>query len=220
MSITKQQIKYSDFVGSLGRSELDFTKNGEFTIVERLLSEYSKLFIEEAKNNLKSQNKVYKGATSDIVTDYVTTPTSITMYIGYDKSNPASQYYAYVDEGVDGVYQKQGSRFKFKNLKVSAKMLASIKEWVDYHRITFRKDDQKKNLSGLQRKRKSISEAGQNKGVAWIIARSIKGRGLKKTNYFTDAIQALEMSNFKKDVAEAFGIQIKIVLSNTNKENK
>lgn len=220
MSITKQQIKYSDFVGSLGRSELDFTKNGEFTIVEKLLSDYAKLFITEAQENLKKQNKVYKGNTSHLVTDFLTTPTSITMYIGYDGSNPASQYYAYVDEGVDGVYQQQGSRFKFKNLRVSPKMLAQIKEWVDYHRITFRKDDQKRKLSGLQKKRKSLSEITEKKGVAYIIARSIKARGLKKTNYFTDAIDALNASNFQKDVAEAFGIQINIVLSNTTKENK
>jgi len=220
MSITKQQIKYSDFVGSLGQSEYDFTKNGEFTIVEKLLSDYAKLFITEAQDNLEKQKKVYKGNTSHLVTDFLTTPTLITMYIGYDASNPASQYYAYVDEGVDGVYQQQGSRFKFKNLRVSPKMLAQIKEWVDYHRITFRKEDQKKKLSGLQKKRKSLSEMSEKMGVAYIIARSIKAKGLKKTNYFTDAIDALNASNFRKDVAEAFGIQINIVLSNTTKENK
>ena len=65
-----------------------------------------------------------------------------------------------------------------------------------------------------------MSEMSEKMGVAYIIARSIKAKGLKKTNYFTDAIDALNASNFRKDVAEAFGIQINIVLSNTTKENK
>jgi hypothetical protein len=63
-----------------------------------------------------------------------------------------------------------------------------------------------------------------SKSLAFLIARSIHRKGLRTTNYFTNAVtQVFENEKFRKDVSTALGsdFELKIIrITNGNNNNK
>jgi hypothetical protein len=103
-------------------------------------------------------------------------------------------------------------------------MVTAIQKWVQRNGLAQRREDQKYNLSGLQKKRKSVSELNTGRTTAYLIARKIKQRGLPKTGFFDNAIDEVFNEQFYSKMAKAVGgdvrVYIKQATSLINDENK
>jgi hypothetical protein len=103
-------------------------------------------------------------------------------------------------------------------------MVTAIQKWVKRNAKLARREDQKTNLSGLQRKRKSVSELNTGRTTAYLIARKIKQRGLPKTGFFDNAIDQVFNEQFYSKMAKAVGgdvrVYIKQAVTLINEENK
>jgi uncharacterized protein YfaT (DUF1175 family) len=84
-------------------------------------------------------------------------------------------------------------------------MVNAIQKWVKRNALSSRSENQRFNLSGLQRKRKSVSQLNTGRTTAYLIARKIKQRGLPKTGFFDNAINEVFNDQFYNKMAEAVG---------------
>lgn len=198
--------------------------NQKFDAVELVMTQAALKFIELAKKRLKQKKKIDTGNLSDIVvSDLTNDGDKFEITIGYYKNNPASKYYSYNDKGVKGVGKFRGklppgfvnpsdSPYEFKDLKLSSDFIESITKWYLRHKNYIKNEDQRKNLSGLQRKRKTIksvvSESEKIRTLAIITAKNIKRKGISKTGFFTDNIDKAFGIDFQKKLAQALGQDI------------
>jgi hypothetical protein len=186
----------------------------ELDNVEVVVYKYASKFIKFAQAKIRQKKLIDQGNLSDIETSDITTDGS-TFYItvGYDKNNPASEYYDYRNKGVKGLKGYQQTPYKFKNLGVGKKFLTTLIEWYERHRSYIRNETQTKNLSGLQRKRKKLGEmtdADRLKSIAYLTGKKIKRKGIDRIGFFDDNIPRIFNTQFKKDLAEAMGKDIVI----------
>lgn len=198
--------------------------NPKFDAIELVMSKAALEFIELAKKRLKQKKKIDTGNLSDIVlSDLTNKGDRYEITIGYYKSNPASKYYSYNDLGVKGIGGFKGklppgftnpsnSPYSFKSLKLSSAFIDSITRWYLRHKSFIKNEDQRKNLSGLQRKRKTIKSVSKNKedirGLAIATARNIKRKGISRTGFFEDNIDNVFNKDFQLKLAQALGKDI------------
>lgn len=94
----------------------------------------------------------------------------------------ALEYFKFLNKGVKGTKGGSG-QYAFKTSFPSKKMVSSIRDWMKRAGIV---DSFKlKPISNVERKNRSISQLDS----AYVIARSIKMKGIKKTGFFDKAIQ-------------------------------
>jgi hypothetical protein len=178
-------------------------------------------FLKLAVARINAKKKVDTGKLSDIVVtpvEYKNNKYSIT--IGYEKNNPASEYYDFQNKGVKGLKSKQpNSPYKYKTLSVSSKMVDAILRWYLRHRNYIRNEDQRKNLTPLQRKRKTLAQASNPqkklKQVAYNTAKAIKKRGMPRIGFFDDNIPKAFGEEFQKKLATALGQDFALTIKNT-----
>lgn len=222
---------------SLG-SDFDFggiARGGELQLneVETIMSQAALKFIQLAKKRLTQRGKIDTGNLSDIVVSQLTKKGgSYSITIGYDKSNPASEYYDFNDKGVKGIGGFKGqlprgfkeptnSPYSFKNLRLSSAFINSITRWYLRHKSYIRNEDQRENLSGLQRKRKTLgaiaNETEKLRGLAIATAKNIKRKGISRTGFFEDNIELAFGEEFQTALAKALGQDIALSIKQTFK---
>jgi hypothetical protein len=224
--------KAQDSLGS------DFTAGGiskggkiEFTAVEAIMTQAAFKFIELAKKRLTQRGKIDTGNLSDIVVSTIEqSGTKYSLTIGYDKSNPASKYYDFNDKGVKGIggfkgklpkgfHEPTNTPYNFKNLRLSSGFIDSITRWYLRHKSYIRNEDQRQNLSGLQRKRKTlgavVSETEKIRSLAIATARNIKRKGISRTGFFEDNIDEAFGQDFQIKLAQALGQDIALTIKQT-----
>lgn len=195
-----------------------------FNAVEAVMIQAAIKFIDLAKKRLTQRGKIDTGNLSDIVYTEVTNKNnSYSITIGYDKNNPAYKYYDFNNKGVKGIGGFKGklprgfkspanSPYSFKNLKLSKGFIESITRWYLRHKSYIRNEDQRKNLTSLQRKRKTLgsigTEAEKIRGLAIATARNIKRKGISRTGFFEDNIELAFGADFQKKLAQALGQDI------------
>lgn len=217
-SISKAQASLgSDFdVGGINK-----VTDIKLTQVEVIMTKAAFEFIQLAKKRLTQRGKIDTGSLSDIVvSDLTETKGTYEITIGYLKSNPASKYFDFNDLGVKGIGGFKGrlprgfkspinSPYSFKNLKLSSSFIDSITRWYIRHKQYIRNDNQRKNLSGLQRKRKKLAsivpESEKIRGIAIATARNIKRKGISRTGFFTDNIEKAFGPEFLTKLSKALG---------------
>jgi hypothetical protein len=203
--------------------------NSDFKLsaFESVFIDAGSLFIYLAKRKIAAKNRIDTGALSDLqITSVSKENNKYSLTIGYPDGSPAWDYYDYVNKGVTGIKsgnpnspyafkhpmggRKKGSK-KSANKKPS-KMILAIMAWYTRQGVFAAKDDQKKNLSGLQRKRKSlsstVSKANSLQSLAFLTARSIKNKGLKKINFIDDNIEIAFNEAFVTKLGLAIGEDI------------
>jgi hypothetical protein len=103
-------------------------------------------------------------------------------------------------------------------------MVTAIQKWVKRNALSQSREDQRFNLSGLQRKRKSVAQLNTGRTTAYLIARKIKQRGLPKTRFFDNAVDEVFNQQFYDKMGKAIGadlvVYIKQANSLINQENK
>jgi hypothetical protein len=189
--------------------------------VEAIMVEAANKFLKLAVARINAKKKVDTGNLSDmIVTPVQVKNDKYQITIGYEESNPASKYYDFQNKGVKGIKSNQpNSPYEYKTLKVSGDMVNAILQWYLRHRNYIRNEDQRKNLTPLQQKRKTLSQA-QNpqkklKKIAINTAKAIKKRGMPRIGFFDDNIQKAFGDDFKKKLATALGQDVALTIKTT-----
>ena len=103
-------------------------------------------------------------------------------------------------------------------------MVTAIQKWVKRNALSSRKEDVKYNLSGLQKKRKSVAQLNTGRTTAYLIARKIKQRGLPKTGFFDNAIDQVFNQAFYDKMSKAVGADVRVYIKQAtsliNNENQ
>ncbi len=216
-------------IASEAGKKSDYASLGELPFVEKTMISYAAKFIIQVQKNLQKANKVDTGRLERDIQqgDLIKTGGIYLLDIGYPKSSESANYYDYVNKGVKGFVSKQpNSPYRFRSAfpSMNGPMVTAIQKWVKRNSLSQRNETQKYNLSGLQRKRKSVSELNTGRTTAYLIARKIKQRGLPRTGFFDDAIDQVFNEQFYNKMAKALGgdvrLYIKQAASLINEENK
>jgi hypothetical protein len=193
-------------------SKSDYRGLDELDQVEAVMFAYASKFLKLAQAKIRQKKAIDRGNLSDVeLSDVTNNGNQVQITIGYDQSNPASEYYDFRNKGVKGLQGNQQTPYKFKNLGVGKNFLATLIEWYGRHRSYVRNETQRKNLSGLQRKRKQlaqVSDADRLKSIAYLTGRKIKRKGIDRIGFFDDNIPKVFNAEFERELAEAMGKDI------------
>jgi hypothetical protein len=213
---------------ALGES-FDFggdTKQGALKLnaVEKVMFDAASKFIGLAQQRINAKKKVDRGNLSDIsVSTIQKTGNKYSLTIGYDKTNPASEYYDFQNKGVKGIKSGQpNSPYKFRTLSVSKNMVEAILQWYLRHKNYIRNEDQRKGLSPLQIKRKTITNVADPKiklrQLATNTAKNIKKKGIGRVGFFDDNLDKAFGQEFQAKLAQALGQDIALTITQTFKK--
>jgi hypothetical protein len=213
---------------ALGES-FDFggdTKQGALKLnaVEKVMYDAATKFIGLAQQRINAKKKVDRGNLSDIsVSTIQKTGNKYSLTIGYDKTNPASEYYDFQNKGVKGIKSGQpNSPYKFRTLSVSKNMVEAILQWYLRHKNYIRNEDQRKGLSPLQIKRKTIANVADPKiklrQLAINTAKNIKKKGIGRVGFFDDNLDKAFGQEFQTKLAQALGQDIALTITQTFKK--
>lgn len=82
-------------------------------------------------------------------------------------------------------------------------------QWYMRHKNYIRNEDQRKALTPLQQKRKTLAQAGNSQKklyqAAYNTAKAIKKRGMPRIGFFDDNLDKAFGEDFKKKLAKALG---------------
>ena len=210
-------------------SREDYLKLGKLPFIEKMLIAYAARFIFAAQNNLKKANKVDTGTLEKDLSqgDIIRQGSTYSIDIGYPVDSAGAKYYDFVNKGVKGFKSGQpNSPYSFKSAypSMNGPMVTAIQKWVKRNALSQRREDQRFNLSGLQRKRKSVAQLNTGRTTAYLIARKIKQRGLPKTGFFDNVVDEVFNQQFYDKMGKAIGadlvVYIKQANSLINQENK
>jgi len=213
---------------ALGES-FDFggdTKQGALKLdaVEKVMFDAASKFIGLAQQRINAKKKVDRGNLSDIsVSTIQKTGNKYSLTIGYDKTNPASEYYDFQNKGVKGIKSGQpNSPYKFRTLSVSKNMVEAILQWYLRHKNYIRNEDQRKGLTPLQIKRKTIANVADPKiklrQLAINTAKNIKKKGIGRVGFFDDNLNKAFGQEFQAKLAQALGQDIALTITQTFKK--
>jgi uncharacterized protein YxeA len=192
--------------------------------VEKVMYDAANKFIGLAQQRINAKGKVDRGNMSDISVSAINKKgNKYTLTIGYDESNPASKYYDFQNKGVKGIKSgKPNSPYQFRTLKVSKNMVEAILQWYLRHKNYIRNEDQRKGLTPLQIKRKTLTNAVDPKKKLLTIAKNtakrIKERGIGRVGFFDDNEQKAFGEDFKAKLSQALGQDIALTITQTFKK--
>jgi hypothetical protein len=196
----------------------------QLNAVEKVMKEAAERFIVLAKRRINAKKKVDRGNLSDITLSAINkTGNRYSLTIGYDKSNPASEYYDFQNKGVKGIKSGQpNSPYKFRTLSVSKNMVEQILQWYLRHKNYIKNDDQKTKLTRVQKKQKSIASLANStknlRQLAVNTAKSIKKKGIARVGFFDDNLDKALGQEFQSKLAQALGQDIALTITQTFKK--
>jgi len=196
----------------LGMSKGVFVPKEDMPLALQMVAEYVEAFERRVDNELNRLDKVDTGNLASSIR-YETTETAngliIEVYV--------NDYYKFVDKGVRGVgknNENTTSPFRFRYLNPSKSHVSAIRKWIARNGIKARVTDIKKyGAVGMENRRP------QDISLAGIIARSIKSKGLRRTGFWENSIDAV-FKDFDVKMSQALGIDIRVNLENMVKEIK
>lgn len=216
------QLLKEGFLKQIGE-QFDLIDPTEFPVAEQMLIYYGKLFNDEIQKNLAKSGSIATGKIGDLVVPKVTKfGNDYEMWLGYDKDNPASVYYKYVNKGVRGVggvnakpkRVASDTPYEYKTPYPNKKMATSILQWYRLGKAKTTSETQTKKLSKTQRKNKKlkqvVNKADSLKSLAYATAAAIKRDGLRTTSYFDNAVKTVFNKDFFAAMATAFGGDVQL----------
>lgn len=170
---------------------------GKANNLEKSMTKFASNVIKEGRAIL---NKEKKRTTNTLFDEfsYKMTSTNSTLTIGFDFGE-ASDYWQFVDQGVQGVggfkgsgkAMAAGSPFRFKYANPGGAMVESIKGWI---------------------KNKPVSLGNMNENsAAWAIGYSIKRRGLQRTMFYSRPVEKA-IQKLPDEVLEAFRLDFSKII--------
>lgn len=199
----------------------DYFSAGELPTIEKLLIASAAQFIQDVQDNLDRFGKVSSGTLSkDIQSgELINKRGSYSISIGYPEGSKGGDYYDYLNKGVKGLDsgEPSNSPYFFKKYSAAPVMVDAIYGWLVRNNISARNEDQRKGQSPLQAKRQSLQQLDPRRGLAYVIAKNIKKRGLPYTGYFDKAITSVYGTKFVELVAQAMGVDVQVQILEGNK---
>src|SRR5574341_1284636 len=171
----------SGFLDTIGSKDEEFKPKKSLS----KLIEIGAFILEDANDNLNTSDRVSSGAlaSSMKIKDPVSFGNQIIMDI------EMLEYWKFINDGVKGVKSgRPNSKYSFKNLFVGKRMLNNIHRWLKKEGVKAKTKTGGKAISKRERKRRKITDVSRS--TAFAIAKSVKAKGLKKTNFFTKAVAA------------------------------
>lgn len=210
------------FVDSFGDDRKNYLAAGEAPVFEQYMIKVVGDFILRVQENLKRLDKIDTGRLSESLSAGELQDDGngvFSISAGYlDDSN--APYASFVNQGVRGFISGQpaDSPFSFKSAWASRNgpMAVAIQKWMKRQGIAARREDQRANLTSLQRKRKAISELESSRSMATFIASRIKQRGLPKTDFFSSAVREYFGDEFAAGVSKAFLQDVRVYIRQAN----
>jgi len=184
------KVAYSGFLDLLGEDASGYSIPTLETVQDALYN-LAALYVQSAVDNLNKADRVASGILSDSI---VAMPIQVFGKTYSVEINIAS-YYKFVDEGVNGWNQSQGSPFSFKHYtgksgKKSSPMIAAIQNWLITEGLQATAVNKAKTPFKRERKQASITDASL--GTAIAISKAIRKRGLKASHFWTDAEKTVQ----------------------------
>jgi hypothetical protein len=204
-------------IASEAGKKKDYSSLKELPFIEKVMIAYAARFIIQVQKNLQTTNRVDTGRLERDIQEGSLTKEGGTYSIdvGYPKDSEAAKYYDFVNKGVQGFISKQpNSKYKFKSAypSMNGPMVTAIQKWVKRNARFQRNESQTENLSALQTKRKSVAELNTGRKTAYLIARKIKQKGLKKTAFFDDAVEKVFNQQFYTKMSQALGADVRVYI--------
>ena len=208
LSKAQSNVINSGFLDKIGTT-------GEFEtyIAENLLEQYGVAFAAVLADNIKFKGLVGSGALADNIYPEISED-------GKTLTISVLDYYDYVNKGVQGVKNSKnapGSPYKYKNYGMNEEGRSSIKKYILSGKAKVRniRNDKAAGIGleskGIRQKPKKSLLDSQVDNLIFMI----KKYGIKKTNYFDDAVNKV-FSNWAVDMAAALGEDIKLNLRITS----
>lgn len=165
------------------------------------LNKFAKYVIQQSRSNLTRNNKNYtKSLYDSLKSDIVVSPNSFSLSFIMD------EYGAFQDKGVSGTEQKYNTPFSYKttsNLKGFESKTGTFAKWAKFR--------------GLQPRDKK-GRFGSYKTMGFILANSIKKKGIKPSLFFTKPFERA-FDNLPDELVTAFGLDFDNFLDFTIKKN-
>ena len=172
---------------------------------ENIISKFCSDLIQKARENLNKDKKRAKGTLFDEMSfDIEKTDDKIKGVIRFGS---AEDYWIFVDQGVQGAggfkgsgkKRGQGSPFKFSNRQPP---LSAIIPWIKL-----------KGIKGRDKKGRFITD----KSLGFLIARSIKQKGIKRTRFITKPYEDMK-TDLANNIQQAITEDINAVETETKLE--
>jgi hypothetical protein len=209
-------------VDRYGNDRTNYLASGEAPVLEQFMVKTVGEFLLKVQENIINVNRVDTGRLSESVSSGELQNDgagSFSILAGY-LDDSAAPYASFVNQGVRGFKsgEPSDSPFFFKSAWASRNgpMTAAIQKWMRRQGILARREDQRANLSGLQSKRKGLSQIEANKSMAQLIASRIKQRGLPKTDFFSSAVREYFGEEFAAGVGRAFLQDVRVYIRQAN----
>jgi len=196
----------------LGMSKGVFVPKEDMPLALQMVAEYVEAFERQVADELNRLDKVDTGDLASSI-KFETTETKNGIIIEVF----VNDYYKFIDKGVKGIGRNNKnttSPYKFRTLNPSQSHVNAIRKWINRNGIKARATDVKKYGAVGRENRQP-----QDKSLAYIIARSIKSKGLERTGFWTDSIEQT-FKDFDVKMSQALGIDIRVNLENMVKEIK
>jgi len=204
------------FVDTLGRSPKDYASLGELPITEKIILKYVGKFILNAIETLKKQGRVDTGelSSSMVQGDLINNQGDYSIAIGYPEGSEASKYYDFVNKGVQGSQSgRPNSIYKYsnKNPSTNGPFVMAIEKWVKRKGLQTLKEN-KRSQNPAIKKRLSLSKIPPTRSTAWVIARSIKRKGLERSGFIDDSIASAFGPEFLNAIGKAVGGDVRVYI--------
>jgi hypothetical protein len=198
--------------GGRAKSQFEFVKKDfDPNSINDVLFKYKDSLTKDLIKSLEDVDRVSTGALSQSIRvdiDEEGGKMSFTMYM--------DDYWKFVDQGVNGTKNRQGSDFSFKKKNISEDATLDFIK----HRGIGLGDlaTHYTNSKNIRVRRKTVLAADKaRKSLAWLIGRSISQKGIKPTHFFTDVVNDELKKELTKDISFALGRDILISFGLTNK---
>jgi hypothetical protein len=212
----QDEIISEGFLDSLAKDNQNYQQLKQYPVLKKMILLASDNFILTAIEELERSGKVNTGGLADDIssTDVIENPDGYEVELGYDEGTPSAKYYDFVNKGVQGVKGGGSSKYKFKSLNPSKKMVSAIELWMRQRGLQGRNDDMRYGLNANQKKNKSLAQTPEKKlrSFAYATARSIKRNGIKYNGFFDKAVQAQFGNEFADAVAGAVAADLRVYI--------
>lgn len=212
----QDEIINDGFLDSLAKDNQNYQQLKQYPVLKKMIVLASDNFIMTAIEELERQGKVNQGGLVDDIssTDVLENSDGYEVELGYDPSSPGAKYYDFVNKGVAGVKSGGSSKYKFKSLNPSKKMVTAIELWMRQRGLQGRNDDMRYNLSANQKKNKSLAQAPEKKlrSFAYLSARKKKREGIPYSGFFDKAVKAQFGDDFAAAVAGAVAADLRVYI--------
>lgn len=186
----------------------------ELGVMEAMLAEYIGEFLTAAARNLNENDSISTGSLEESMTFEIAPSGG-----GYVVNFLANDYYKFVDQGVKGVgpgNKNTSSPYSFKYVNPSKSHVQAIKKWIQDNSLTAMvMDINRYGATGRERKGKTMPQDR----AAYVVARSIKRKGLRATNFWQNAFDTT-FADFGQKMSQALGVSLVVNLERLNEQLK